>query len=186
MKDVWEDWKLYERLVARLMADQVSTEFCVTPNTSILGAITGIRRQTDLSKFENVFDDHPRWVNLGSQKNFARYALRVGKEWEMSSDGFNEFYFKRAIARGILFRATEKLVSVQPWYCLSISARLSAREALSYSAPWLPVTCQISRSLPWLRLLSMMLCRGILSSVAIGATSCEPILPPYSRRSLSI
>ncbi len=72
--------------------------------------------KTDLAKFENVFDDHPRWVNLGSQKNFARYALRVGKEWEKSSDSFNEFYFKRAIARGILFRATEKLVSVQSWY----------------------------------------------------------------------
>lgn len=72
--------------------------------------------KTDLAKFENVLDDHPRWVNLGSQKNFARYALRIGKEWEKSSDGFNEFYFKRAIARGILFRATEKLVSSQPWY----------------------------------------------------------------------
>ncbi|CUA91021.1 AIPR protein [Chelatococcus sambhunathii] len=72
--------------------------------------------KTDLAKFENVFDDHPRWVNLGSQKNFARYALRIGKEWEKSSDGFNELYFRRAIARGILFRATEKLVSVQPWY----------------------------------------------------------------------
>jgi hypothetical protein len=72
--------------------------------------------KTDLAKFENVFDDHPRWVNLGSQKNFARYALRIGKEWEKSSDGFNELYFKRAIARGILFRAVEKLVSAQPWY----------------------------------------------------------------------
>ncbi|RLP24860.1 AIPR family protein [Mesorhizobium sp. YM1C-6-2] len=72
--------------------------------------------KTDLAKFENVFDDHPRWVNLGSQKNFARYALRIGKEWEKSSDGFNELYFRRAIARGILFRATEKLVSSQPWY----------------------------------------------------------------------
>lgn len=72
--------------------------------------------KTDLAKFENVFDDHPRWVNLGSQKNFARYALRIGKEWEKSSDGFNEFYFKRAIARSILFRAVEKLVSAQPWY----------------------------------------------------------------------
>ena len=72
--------------------------------------------KTDLAKFENVFDDHPPWVNLGSQQNFARYALRVGKEWEKSSDSFNEFYFKRAIARGILFPATEKLVSTQAWY----------------------------------------------------------------------
>jgi hypothetical protein len=72
--------------------------------------------KTDLAKFENVFNDHPRWVNLGSQKNFARYALRIGKEWEKSSDSFNELYFKRAIARAILFRAMEKLVSAQPWY----------------------------------------------------------------------
>lgn len=72
--------------------------------------------KTDLAKFENVWDDHPKWVNLGGQKNFARYALRIGNEWENSSDDFNEFYFRRAIARGILFRATEKLVSTQPWY----------------------------------------------------------------------
>lgn len=72
--------------------------------------------KTDLAKFENVWDDHPRWVNLGSQKNFARYASRIGKEWEKSSDEFNELYFRRAIARGIIFRATEKLVSEQSWY----------------------------------------------------------------------
>ncbi|MFM9913109.1 MAG: AIPR family protein [Methylophilaceae bacterium] len=72
--------------------------------------------KTDLAKFENVFDEHPKWVNLGGQKNFAKYASRIGKEWEKSSDEFNEFYFKRAIARCILFRATEKLISNQSWY----------------------------------------------------------------------
>ena len=72
--------------------------------------------KTDLAKFENVFDEQPRWVNLGSQKNFGRYAWRIGKEWEKSSEGFNELYFRRAIARGILFRATEQLVKDQPWY----------------------------------------------------------------------
>jgi hypothetical protein len=72
--------------------------------------------KTDLAKYENVFDDHPRWVNLGGQKNFARYAARIGKEWEKGADDFNEFYYRRAIARGILFKATEKLVSAQPWY----------------------------------------------------------------------
>ena len=72
--------------------------------------------KTDLAKFENVFDDHPRWVNLGSQRNFARYALRIGKEWEKSSIAFNEHYFRRVIARAIIFRHAEKLVSQQPWY----------------------------------------------------------------------
>ncbi len=72
--------------------------------------------KTDLAKFENVWDDHPRWVNLGAQKNFAQYAARIGKEWAKSSDAFNEHYFKRAIARGIVFRATERIISAQLWY----------------------------------------------------------------------
>ncbi|MBS0469479.1 MAG: AIPR family protein [Proteobacteria bacterium] len=72
--------------------------------------------KTDLAKFENVWDDHPRYVNLGAEKNFARYAARIGKEWDKSSDSFNEAYFKRAVARGIIFRATERIVSAQPWY----------------------------------------------------------------------
>ncbi|MBB3139258.1 AIPR family protein [Halomonas organivorans] len=72
--------------------------------------------KTDLAKFENVWDDHPRYVNLGAQKNFAQYAHRIGREWEKSSDSFNEHYFKRSVARGLIFRATERLVSTQPWY----------------------------------------------------------------------
>lgn len=72
--------------------------------------------KTDLAKFENTWDEHPKWVNLGAQKNFAKYAHRIGKEWEKGSDGFNEFYFRRAIARGIIFRAAEKIVSSQSWY----------------------------------------------------------------------
>lgn len=72
--------------------------------------------KTDLAKFENVWDEHPKWVNLGAQKNFGRYAARVGKEWIKSSESINELYYKRAIARAIVFRRTEKLVSAQPWY----------------------------------------------------------------------
>lgn len=72
--------------------------------------------KTDLAKFDNVWDEHPRWVNLGAQKNFARYAFRIGKIWDKSPDTFNEMYFRRVVARAIIFRKTEKLVSDQPWY----------------------------------------------------------------------
>lgn len=72
--------------------------------------------KTDLAKFENVWDENPRFVNLGAQKNFAQYAKRIGTEWEKSSEAFSEFYYKRVIARAILFRKTEKLVSAQSWY----------------------------------------------------------------------
>jgi hypothetical protein len=72
--------------------------------------------KTDLAKFENVWDDHPKWVNRGAQKNFVQYASRIGMEWAKAPDGFNEFHYRRAIARGLIFRRTEKLVSNQPWY----------------------------------------------------------------------
>ncbi|MFC3050567.1 AIPR family protein [Kordiimonas pumila] len=72
--------------------------------------------KTDLAKFENIWDDAPKWVNLGAQKNFARYAHRTGVTWKKSADQYSEFYFKRAMARAICFRTTEKLVSAQPWY----------------------------------------------------------------------
>jgi hypothetical protein len=51
---------------------------------------------------------------IASQKNFGRYATRIGKEREKGSDGFNELYFPRTIARAILFRSTEHLVKDQP------------------------------------------------------------------------
>lgn len=72
--------------------------------------------KTDLAKFENVWDDNPVYVNLGAQKNFAFYAARIGHSWSKNTDCFNEFYFQRAIARAIIFKATEKLVSAQGWY----------------------------------------------------------------------
>lgn len=70
----------------------------------------------DLAKYENVWDEHPKYVSRGRQKNFTQYASRIGKEWENSKETFNEQYYKRAIARAILFRETESIVSSQPWY----------------------------------------------------------------------
>lgn len=82
--------------------------------------------KTDLAKFENVWDEKPKFVNLGAQKNFAEYAKRIGREWERSPDSFNEIYFKRAVARAIIFRRTEKLVSSQSWYSGGYRANIVA------------------------------------------------------------
>lgn len=82
--------------------------------------------KTDLAKFENVWDDKPTYVNLGAQKNFAQYAKRIGQEWAKHPDNFNEFYYKRAIARAILFRKTERIVSVQSWYSGGYRANIVA------------------------------------------------------------
>lgn len=72
--------------------------------------------KTDLAKFENVWDEHPRFVNQGAQANFVKYANRIATEWQSNSEAFNEFYFKRAVARAIVFRQAERMVSEQSWY----------------------------------------------------------------------
>lgn len=72
--------------------------------------------KTDLAKFLNVWDGHPHIVSLGAQKNFAHFAHAVGLKWKKHADEFNENYFRHSIAKAIVFRATEKLVTEQPWY----------------------------------------------------------------------
>lgn len=105
--------------------------------------------KTDLAKFENVFDEQPVWVNRGAQKNFAKYAQRIGGLWKNKPDDFNEEYYRRAIARAIIFRFTEKQVSGQSWYnggyranivayTLGLIGALCKRKGLSidYSRIW--------------------------------------------------
>ena len=72
--------------------------------------------KTDLAKFLNVWRDKPDVVSKGAQKNFADFASFVGGEWNRHSDDFNEMYYREAIAKAIVFRSVERLVSDQPWY----------------------------------------------------------------------
>ncbi len=72
--------------------------------------------KTDLAKFENSWRCLPHVVSLGSQKNFAELARAIGSEWAKRETEFDEVWFRRLIAKAIIFRALEKLVPAQPWY----------------------------------------------------------------------
>lgn len=72
--------------------------------------------KTDLAKFENVWDAEPFLVNMGAQKNFIQYMERINEAWDTSPDQFDENYYRRVIARAIMFKATERMVSRQDWY----------------------------------------------------------------------
>lgn len=72
--------------------------------------------KTDLAKYENAWRGHPNIVSFGAQKNFLVFAQRIGEEWKKSDATFNEDFFQNAVAKAILFRHTERLVSRQPWY----------------------------------------------------------------------
>ena len=72
--------------------------------------------KTDLAKFLNVWRDKPYVVSRGAQKNFADFASFIGGEWNKHSNDFNEVYYREAIAKAIVFKSVERLVTEQPWY----------------------------------------------------------------------
>ena len=83
--------------------------------------------KTDMAKFENSWDELPHFVSRGAEKNFAHWtADRDDNGWPV----VDEQYFRRLIAKAILFRRTEEIVSAQdfPGYRANI---------VTYSIAWL-------------------------------------------------
>ena len=72
--------------------------------------------KTDLAKYLNVWQRRPHEVSRGAQKNFAAFARRIGREWKKVSNDFNEEWYRESIAKAIVFKTTERIVSAQPWY----------------------------------------------------------------------
>jgi len=72
--------------------------------------------KTDLAKFENTWACLPHTVSLGAQKNFAVFAKSIGTHWGSQGASFDDLWFKRMIAKTIIFKATEKIVSKAEWY----------------------------------------------------------------------
>lgn len=64
--------------------------------------------KTDLAKFENSWASLPHVVSLGAEKNFRDFALRLG---ERGAIAVTQQYFERLIAKAILFRQTEHVVT---------------------------------------------------------------------------
>lgn len=77
--------------------------------------------KTDLAKFENAWDELPHWVCLGAEKNFGRWTDRREEHgWPV----VDEVYFHQLVAKALLFRGTERTVSLHdlPGYRAQIVA----------------------------------------------------------------
>lgn len=72
--------------------------------------------KTDIAKAENAWHGLPHIVSRGAQKNFIEFAGFITDRWNANPDVFHEDYFRAAVSKVIVFRATERIVSAQPWY----------------------------------------------------------------------
>ncbi len=68
--------------------------------------------KTDLAKYENTWEQLPFYVSEGAQKNFRRFTVRMSQQKGKLPD---EQYYHNLIAKAIMFRRTEKLVSQQQY-----------------------------------------------------------------------
>ncbi|TIM46721.1 MAG: hypothetical protein E5Y55_10400 [Mesorhizobium sp.] len=72
--------------------------------------------KTDLAKYEFSAIGEPHIVSTGAQKNFGKFAQQIGDAWTKSDARFDDVWFKRLIAKAIMFRSLEASVPKQPWY----------------------------------------------------------------------
>ena len=72
--------------------------------------------KTDLAKFEYSAAGYPHVVSRGAQKNFAEFAKEIGEAWSKSDVKYDELWYRRLIAKAIIFRKLESEVPKQPWY----------------------------------------------------------------------
>lgn len=72
--------------------------------------------KTDLGKFELSWLCQPHIVSLGEQKCFVEFTGKIGKEWEKDESVFDEEWFRRMVAKAIVFRWTDRMVAASEWY----------------------------------------------------------------------
>ena len=72
--------------------------------------------KTDLAKYINASEMRPYDVSWGAEVNMTRFQLIMEKEWDKTNLKFNEGYYKELIAKAIIFKEIERIISNEEWY----------------------------------------------------------------------
>ncbi len=92
--------------------------------------------KTFLAKSEMAWLQKPHIVSKGAQDGFSEFAKEITSRLEKDALHITEMYFKEAVAKIIIFKALEKLVSNAGWYDGGYRAQIVAY-ALSYLSYYL-------------------------------------------------
>ena len=108
----------YERARGQHLNDQAGLTPAKRNQFLLLNPRRQVITKTDLAKIECCFDLEPDVACKGAEKAFVAFAERVSKEWgdESRRAVYGDDWFMSAVARVILFRATEVSVSKAAWY----------------------------------------------------------------------
>jgi hypothetical protein len=108
----------YERARGQHLNDQAGLSAAKKESFLRVNPKQQVITKTDLAKVESCFEGLPDIACKGAEKSFVDFAERVTKLWldDGARAAFSDEWFKHAVARVILFRACERLVSEATWY----------------------------------------------------------------------
>jgi len=108
----------YERARGQHLNDQAGITSAKRNQFLLVNPRSQVITKTDLAKVECSFNLEPDVACKGAEKAFISFAERITKEWTEESKRavYGDDWFKAAVGRVILFRATEAIVSKATWY----------------------------------------------------------------------
>jgi hypothetical protein len=108
----------YERARGQDLNDQAGFTAAKRNQFQLINPRRQVITKTNLAKIECCFNLEPDVACKGAEKAFVAFAERISKEWSDESRRaiYGDDWFKSAVARVVLFRATEATVSKAAWY----------------------------------------------------------------------
>jgi hypothetical protein len=106
----------YERVRGEYLNEQAYLSKAEKTKFQLENPKLQLLEKTFLSKSENSWLQKPDVVSKGAQYSFSSFAEFITNWLEKDNLAITESYFKDAVARVILFRFVEKLVSKAEWY----------------------------------------------------------------------
>lgn len=112
----------YERARGQYTVSQMKLTAAQAKSFQIKNPKSQVLKKTDLAKYIMTYDGFPHESSKGAQTIMKKFSTSVqgvdgeGGFWMKDSSIVNELYFKELIAKAILFKETEKIVSNLDWY----------------------------------------------------------------------
>lgn len=76
------NWRLYERFVAKLMAEEAASDMTVIPNATLLGRLSGVQRQIDVLIESRHQHDASRRVIVDAKRHKRPIDVKQVEEFE--------------------------------------------------------------------------------------------------------
>ena len=141
----------YERARGQYLNDQVGMNSAQRNRFLLINPRKQVITKTDLAKAACCFDLEADIACKGAEKSFIAFAERITKEWadEMNRTAYGDDWFKMAVARVILVRSSEAIVSKAPWYEGGYRSQIVAYSCMRLSGLALELGCGLNYQKLW-------------------------------------